>query len=216
MTLFPSTPRPEHSPWGAIQTARQRLAGVWQVTTPSHGGFLLSDERQAAMPDVLRRDDGRYEEDVHWTRVILAFETELARTADPHFDLEAPLAHRIARNWLPEAYAAFTGEAVTPRESYVLCRRAAYEAAIGAYVSCAAYGDWADWVPSGKIGIVFREVAGVDALGFASYTGSEIHGLVDKDRYAARGDVETWESLGAVRVDSTAPATKQIAATVAA
>ena len=210
--IFASSPRPDHSPWGRLQTATQRLPGIWHVTTASHGGFLLSDERQAAMPAVLRRDDGAYEEDVDWTRVMLAFEREWRTTRDPLLDLELRLAHDIARNWLPEAYGAFTGKAVPARDSHVLRRRAAYEAAIGDYVSTSAYGDWADWVPAGKVGLVFRKVAGVDALGFADYTADQMYGLVDKDRYATRGEVETFESLGAVRVESTAPITKEVAA----
>ncbi len=130
----------------------------------------------------------------------------------PFHDLELPLAHDIARNWLPEAYGTFTGKAVPARDSHVLRRRAAYEAAIGDYVSTSAYGDWADWVPAGKVGLVFRKVAGVDAMGFADYTADQMYGLVDKDRYATRAEVETFESLGAVRVESMAPITKQVAA----
>lgn len=209
---FASSPRPEHSPWGPLQTATQRLPGIWHVTTASHGGFLLSDERQAAVPGVLRRDDGAYEEAVDWTRVMLAFEPEWRASRDPLLDLELPLAHDIARNWLPQAYAAFTGNAVPARDSHVIQRRAAYEAAIGSYVSTAAYGDWADWVPAGKVGVVFRKVTGVDALGFADYAPGQTHGLVDKERYADRDEVETFESLGAVRVESMAPITKQVAA----
>ena len=48
-------------------------------------------------------------------------------------------------------------------------------------------------------------------MGFARFGGDPIHGLVDKDQYGKRGDVETFESLGAVRVESTAPITKQVA-----
>ncbi|MEP9403819.1 DUF7007 domain-containing protein [Sphingomonas silueang] len=212
MTLFASSPRPDHSPWGPLQTADQRLPGIWHVTTASHGGFLLSDERQSAMPALLRRDDAASEEDVDWTRVMLAFEPEWRATRDPLRDLELPLAHDIARNWLPDAYGAFTGKAVTPRDSNVSRRRAAYQAVIGGYVSTAAYGDWADWVPTGKVGVVFRQLAGVDALGFANYTGEVRYGLVDKARYAERTEVETFESLGAVQVESMAPITKQVAA----
>ena len=164
------------------------------------------------MPGILRRDDGAYEEDVDWTRVMLAFEREWRTTRDPLLDLELRLAHDIARNWLPEAYGAFTGKAVPARDSHVLRRRAAYEAAIGDYVSTSAYGDWADWVPAGKVGLVFRKVAGVDAMGFADDTADQMYGLVDKDRYATRAEVETFESLGAVRVESMAPITKQVAA----
>ena len=50
----------------------------------------------------------------------------------------------------------------------------------------------------------------VDALGFARYSGDPIYGLVAKDRYAERNDVETFDSLGATRVESTAPITKEV------
>ena len=67
-------------------------------------------------------------------------------------------------------------------------------------------------MPTGKVGVVFRQLAGVDALGFANYTGEVRYGLVDKARYAERTEVETFESLGAVQVESMAPITKQVAA----
>lgn len=61
------------------------------------------------------------------------------------------------------------------------------------------------------VGVVFRRVASVDALGFARYAGNPIYGLVTKDRYADRSDVETFDSLGATQVESTAPITKEVA-----
>ena len=62
MPAFASTPAPVHTLWDTPDMATQRLPGIWWVKTPSHGGFVLSDERQAAMPEALRlevRDDGR-------------------------------------------------------------------------------------------------------------------------------------------------------------
>ena len=56
MSLFASTPRPETSPWGPVQQADQLAPGIWSVMTASHGGLLLSDARQTAMPDALRLD----------------------------------------------------------------------------------------------------------------------------------------------------------------
>ena len=55
MTFFPNTARPASSPWGSIQQADRLAAGIWSVMTASHGGILLSDERQEAMPEALRR-----------------------------------------------------------------------------------------------------------------------------------------------------------------
>ena len=108
------------------------------------------------------------------------------------------------------ANGAFTGEEVPATENNTLRRRAAYQAVIGQYASVSASGDWADWVPAGMVGVVFRRVQSVDALGFARYSGDPIYGLVAKDRYAERNDVETFDSLGATRVESTAPITKEV------
>ena len=105
-----------------------------------------------------------------------------------------------------------TGEEVTIGESHVVRRRAAYAAIIGQYDSVSASGSWADWVPDGKVGCVFRRVVSVDALGFARHEGEPIYGLVDKARYDARVMPETFDTLSAVRVASTAPITKQVAA----
>lgn len=69
MPAFASTPAPVHTLWDTPDMATQRLPGVWWVKTPSHGGFVLSDERQAAMPEALRLDSIYYEEDVNWTLV---------------------------------------------------------------------------------------------------------------------------------------------------
>ena len=209
---FQPTAAPIETIWGVPQTAEQILPGVWHVTTSSHGGFVLSDERQAAMPAALRLETTSYEEDVDWALVVYAFASELRRTTRPGNALLTENARQSVRVWHPDRFTAYTGETVPEAASPVLRRRAAYQAVIGEYVSTSAYGDWADWVPAGKVGIVARIVASVDANGFARYTGDPIHGLVDKARYAARGDVETFVGLDAVRVTSTAPITEEMAA----
>jgi hypothetical protein len=52
--LFSTSPCPKASIWAPIHSADQLLPGIWHVTTASHGGIILSDERQAAMPETLR------------------------------------------------------------------------------------------------------------------------------------------------------------------
>ena len=210
MTGFPLTSKPEHTPWGYPDTAEQVLPGIWTVSTPSHGGFILSAERQAAMPAALRLAEPFYEEDVDWSLVILGFVAEFRRLPTAGAQLRVEHARASVLAWHPDRWAAFTGETVPVAASPVLRRRAAYEAAIGDYVSTAAYGDWADWVPKGMVGVVGRRVEGVDASGFARYAGDPIYGLVDQVRYAVRKEVETFASLGAVRVESDAPITKQV------
>ena len=80
---FQSSFRPVNSPWGPAQSAEQIAPGIWRVDTERHGGYHLSPERVAAMPDALRcyvpyaaRNDcalGWYEEDIDWCIVCLAF-----------------------------------------------------------------------------------------------------------------------------------------------
>jgi len=41
------------SPWGKIDLATRCLKGVWFVSTPSHGGFWLSEERSSQLPESL-------------------------------------------------------------------------------------------------------------------------------------------------------------------
>ena len=92
MPAFASSPAPAMTLWGAPDTTDERLPGLWHVTTPSHGGFVLSDERQAAMPDCLRRDDPFYEEDVDWSLVVLAFAHEFRCVEDNFTFIESKAA----------------------------------------------------------------------------------------------------------------------------
>jgi hypothetical protein len=196
MRTFASTPAPVHTLWDTPDMATQRLPGVWWVKTPSHGGFVLSDERQAAMPEALRLESVYYEEDVNWTLVILGFEAEFATLKDPHFDIERSIAHQTARHWLPHRYGAFTGQMVTPSDSYVLKKVETVEAAIGEIGVRSAFGDWADWVPAGKVGVYGQRIAGCDHLGFTRYDGPEFKGLCDAAAYEAGRPVNTFAALG--------------------
>ena len=216
MTRFQPSPRPETTPWDAPDRADQVLPGIWRVSTPSHGGYVLSDERQAAMSDALRRDDPFYEEDVDHALVLYGFGSEFRRLPIPGIALQVENARRSVRCWHPDRWTALTDEEVSIHDSHVVRRRAAYQVIIGQYESVSASGSWADWVPEGKVGCVFRRVVSVDALGFARHEGAPIHGLVDKDRYERRQMPETFESLDAVRVESTAPISKQVDASALA
>lgn len=197
MPAFTSTPTPELTPWGHADTATERLPGLFQVTTPSHGGFILSDERQAAMPETLRLDATAYEEDVDWSLVVIAFADELATAGDHLTGFEIDLAHQTARNWRPDRYAAFTGKPVEPRDSYVLRSIRAHEAVMGEIIVVSAFGDWAEWVPKGKTGVIGRTLASVDHLGHPTYEGPEHRALVDAARYKASASPNSFSALGA-------------------
>lgn len=210
MPRFQSVPAPADTLWGVPQQADQILPGIWEVHTASHGGFVLSAERQAAMPEALRLPGVSYEEDVDWSLVIFGFEAEYRNSGRRAAGLLADNARSSVRAWHPDRFAAFTGEAVPETESPVLRRRAAYQQHIGQYIVCSASGDWADWVPEGKVGVVARRLERVDALGHPHLTGDAIQGLVDAGAYDSTRDVNGFDAIGAIRVDGNAPATKEI------
>ena len=188
MARFAHTPRPTSSPWGDIYEAYEWLPGLWFVSTASHGGILLSPQRQDALPEALRLSEPIYEEDCDWSLPVLAFRDEFeAESNRPVSWLQ--LADDTVRCWHPDRYAAFTGEPVPESESPVLRRRKAYCEAIGKSCVTAASGDWADWVPKGRTGVVAYEVEAVDHLGNARYRGEPRYALVDKAHYGARGAV---------------------------
>ena len=43
-----------HTPWGPPQDIEELAEGVWRVSTASHGGLKLSDERWAELPAEVR------------------------------------------------------------------------------------------------------------------------------------------------------------------
>lgn len=197
MPAFASSPAPETTLWGKPVTATQRLPGIWRVVTPSHGGFVLSEPRQAAMPEPLRLHGPDYEHDVDWSLVIVAFQAEFAAAGDPLFDIELSLATSTVKIWRPERWEAYAGEAVEPRQSHVRREREAFEARIGKVVVTTAYGDWADWVPSGKVGVLGYRLASVDHLARPTYADPIFKALVDKARYDERASVISFDELDA-------------------
>jgi hypothetical protein len=67
-----------NTPWGRADEHRELAPGIVWITTPSHGGYWLSDDRQAQMPEQYRAvrpfaGKGWYEEDCDWCLVALSF-----------------------------------------------------------------------------------------------------------------------------------------------
>ena len=200
MKKFASMHRPQWSNWDAIEEAEEVLPGIWSVSTASHGGLILSGERQEAMPEALRIEGGSYEEDVNWSHVVLAFEDEF-RAHSNYPAAYVDLARDCVRSWHPDAFTAYTGEAVTEEESHVLKRRRAYQACIGELCVTAAWGSWAEWVPEGKTGVVGSVIQSVDHLGHATYEAARQYALVDARAYEARADPASFASLDAKLID---------------
>lgn len=171
---YQSTIRPRHSRWGAVQQADEIAPGIWLVSTASHGGFMLSPERNATVPAYMRDRSGAYEEDCDCAVVIVAF-PDLFNPAQ----LES--ADLTLRNWYPDAWERFNGAKLHDSQSLKRREQAFSRANEGALVSGSAFGDWAAWVPAGKVGLYARTLAnGVP-------TGADRVFLVDAERYRTRG-----------------------------
>lgn len=87
----------EYSVWGAIQDKREIAPGITLVRTASHGGFILSPERNAQVreqfPDFrpFGGHERSYEEDRDWAIVVATF--------PDHFESrEVYLANNTIRN----------------------------------------------------------------------------------------------------------------------
>jgi hypothetical protein len=65
------------TPWGNSQTIKEIAPGIIRVTTASHGGYHLTPERLAQMPEAQRETaystNGWFEEDVDWSLVAVNF-----------------------------------------------------------------------------------------------------------------------------------------------
>ncbi|AQT06641.1 DUF7007 domain-containing protein [Acetobacter persici] len=88
---------------------------IMSVSTPGHGGFVLTGKAQKGMPSCLRLgsgDTGFYEEDSDWTRVALAH---------PKFFTPGALAkaEEVLRHWEPQAWEQFYGRQLEPGQSNV-------------------------------------------------------------------------------------------------
>lgn len=82
----------QNSPWGAVHNQREVIEGVTFVSTASHGGFVLNQEREHERVRLFPAftpfaGAGFYEEDQDWSIVVLTFpasfqEIEVLRAVD--------------------------------------------------------------------------------------------------------------------------------------
>ncbi len=94
MKEFVPTKRPQSSPWGAIQSACQIAPGIWEVSTASHGGIILSQERYDALPAALQVNPFgggfAFEEDCEAFIPFAYYRDEISR-------LDAAMADKVAK-----------------------------------------------------------------------------------------------------------------------
>lgn len=104
------------TPWGASQHAVVYADGVIRHSTASHGGFLLSAERNASIPVFIRSPEGAYEEDCAWAVVANAF-------PDLFTNYEKHHADETLRQFYPDAWEALHRETLEPGQSRAKDRR---------------------------------------------------------------------------------------------
>lgn len=67
----------EPCPWGSVQTHDKVADGIYFIQTGGHGGYLVTRERYAEMPQHLREcsytKDQWFEEDCSWCAVVLCW-----------------------------------------------------------------------------------------------------------------------------------------------
>ena len=133
-----------NTPWGRADSVKEVAPGIKSVSTPGHGGYKLSDERNRLVPEYLRQRGGWYEEDCDWAIVATVF--------PDCFDAQArEMAEKTIRNWLPDEWERFYGRKLQPGESRMLEERLFYAAHQNDFIGISAVGDWADGVPKGFV-----------------------------------------------------------------
>ncbi|WP_439357892.1 DUF7007 domain-containing protein [Bradyrhizobium sp. DASA03007] len=162
MSAYERSECPKTSPWGAIQDKRELAPGIWQVSTAGHGGIKLSRERNAAVPKYMRNEGGWYEEDCDWAKAAVVHPIgfqRIIKTEGKPDRIECEVAIETLRNWHPSAYESFTGTILEKGMSIVRDQQIFDLENENNYVGAAAWGDWASWVPKGKVGVLARRAS---------------------------------------------------------
>lgn len=99
------------TPWGYTNDADVICDGIVFYQTPSHGGYKVSHQLNEEIPEYMRNENGWYEEDVEWCKVVVAlpdkFNDDLVKTAT-----------RTLRDWYPNEYEHFFGVELKEGESF--------------------------------------------------------------------------------------------------
>lgn len=107
--IFGEVKKGMRTPWGTADCVRQLAPGIWNVSTPSHGGIKLSKERLAKMPKSMRK--AWYEEDCDWALVYAVFGDDILAHCTPEtFEMERRNLGRVKstiEHWNPQIAKEF-------------------------------------------------------------------------------------------------------------
>jgi len=159
----------KYTPWGGADQQHLVADGIVIVGTPSHGGVYLSPERNARIPDYMRRGDdlltgGWYEEDCEASIPHFVFAVEFVEfyNDDLSFGPRGTLKEFVAasletiKQWYPSHYELLTEFKLKPGESHTNDRRLFTEAHREDWVTVSASGDWHPDVSPGHVGVVAK------------------------------------------------------------
>jgi hypothetical protein len=97
----------KRSPWGIVEFQTNYAPGVDVVVTPGHGGFKLSPEQNALIPELFRKADGWYEEDCEYAVPVFFLDV-------PGFRDKKDRAEKTLRVWFWKQYEMHFGVVLPP------------------------------------------------------------------------------------------------------
>ena len=114
-----------HTPWGMSDYHHQVSDGVDNYSTPKHGGFYVSHEKNAAIPELWRNENGWYEEDCEWAIVCYFYPEGFSLDALPQESWvgnppdikETAIASLKAWYW--QQWETYHGVTLAPGESWM-------------------------------------------------------------------------------------------------
>ncbi len=155
-----------NTPWGKSDSKTTYMRGVSFVTTPSHGGFMVADAaaRKLLSPSALLRGEqyGNYyafEEDCDYAIVMLELQESQPLPDVLSFPINIPTRESLVAS-LSRWHADYLIERrITPDPEGLqwfndnrLQDRMRADKSPDLIIS--AFGEWADWVPEGRTGVI--------------------------------------------------------------
>jgi hypothetical protein len=166
-----------HNPWGTADHGKELAPGVVTLSTPGHGGFVLSPEMNAVIDPAWRSGGedsiGFYEEHQMWAIVAHTF-------PDLFTGFERRCAERTLMQGMPDEWERLTSETIEPGASLERDRQIFALKTANEIVACSASRSKTD--PSKMI--VSACVGGLDRRG--RWNGPRTLYLVDADEYRTR------------------------------
>ena len=175
-----------YSPWGAPDTVYVIADGILDVSTPSHGGILLSYERNQQIPESCRSIDGAYEEGCRWAIPFVIFKDEFCaryRDRQDYYEETHKQAIQTLINYEPDAYATIFGTMPTAEESHKVRDREFTERNKNNFIVYSAFGAGYKDVHGGFVGVrAVKPATGEERYFFVPESRYSIPYVVDLDK----------------------------------